>query len=305
MQEPELIIDGKKYHYVKTRNHEPVSVYKGDGCFLRIGPKEIIQEEIDFHKNLLRLGFPIADFLESGEHEELFYFTESSLGENNLSYLFKENLSNDRIVSEHDFEIFLNITRKYLEAGLRTISQKVFEAGKFEKMIHFDFILEELPLLKDKTSEAMKRAEENINRLPIVLSHGDFNPYNIFPKGVIDWERAGEAPLGYDITTNISQFLFFPFSGDFEHVANYNFSNEQISKYWAEIDKICISKGFPKISDYFNDFLFARCIWSVVRMDRTPKLQKWRNAQYEKILDVYLNGGNVAEFLIEYRNKNL
>jgi hypothetical protein len=305
MNGTELIIDGKKYQYIKTRNQEPVSVYKGDGCFLRIGPKKIIQEEIDFHKNLLRLGFPIAELLQSGEHEGLFYFTEVSLGENSLSSIFKENFSNDRIVSDNDFEILLNITRKYLEAELRTVSQKVFEVGKFEKMIHLDFILEELPLLKDKTSEAMKKAEENISRLPIVLSHGDFNPYNIFPKGVIDWERAGEAPLGYDITTNISQFLFFPVSGDFERIANYNFSNEQISKYWAEIDKICISKGFPKISDYFNDFLFTRCIWSVVRMHKTPKLQKWRNVQYEKLLDVYLNGGNVAEFLIEYRNKNL
>lgn len=305
MPEPELIIDGKKYIYIKTRNHEPVSVYKGDGCFLRIGPKEIIQEEIDFHKNLLKLDFPIAESLQSGEHEGSFYFIESSLGNNNLSNIFKEGLSRDHIVSDHDFEVFLNITKKYLEAELRTVGSKVFEVDKFEKMIHLDFIIEELPLLKEKTLESMKKAEENINRLPIVLSHGDFNPYNIFPNGVIDWERAGEAPLGYDITTNISQFLFFPISGDFEHIASYNFSIAQIDKYFIEMDRISVSKGFPKISQYLNDFLFTRCVWSVVRMDRTPKLQKWRNEQYEKIIDVYINGGNVTNFLLEYRNKEL
>jgi hypothetical protein len=79
MEAPLLTIEGKDYIFVKTRSHMPVSIHKGDGCYLRIGPPELIQGEIDYHRSLLEFGFPIPTILTTGEHLGYGYFIESSL----------------------------------------------------------------------------------------------------------------------------------------------------------------------------------------------------------------------------------
>lgn len=44
LMENEIIIDGEVFQHVKTRSHVPVSIYKGESCFLRIGPPDLIQK---------------------------------------------------------------------------------------------------------------------------------------------------------------------------------------------------------------------------------------------------------------------
>lgn len=61
-----------------------------------------------------------------------------------------------------------------------------------------------------------------------------------------------------------------------------------IDRYFSEIDAIYKSKGLPAVSQYKNDYSFCRSIWSVVRMNRWPRLQQWRYAFYEKLLNSYL-----------------
>jgi Phosphotransferase enzyme family len=146
----------------------------------------------------------------------------------------------------------------------------------------------------------MARIENRIQSLPSVLTHGDFNPFNILEGGVIDWERGSYTPLGYDLTSNITQTFFFPLGGDFEYTASYRYSHEQIAEYWKRLDAICTEAGLAPISDYRNDFIFCRCVWSVVRMDRWPKIQAWRNELHKKLLAAYLQGDDLSEFLRIY-----
>jgi len=301
METPELIIEGKTYNFVKKRNHMPVSIYKSSTDYLRIGPKELIVKEIEYQKNLLGFGFPVPKITKEGEHQEQYYFIEPSLGERHFSQIFKANLSDAKTVSDTDFSVFLALIKKYAEAQLKTVTSNKFIPTEFEGMIKYDVITKELPTLEKSTTEAMRKAEEHIATLPIVLTHGDFNPHNILEEGVIDWERASYAPLGYDLVTNISQIFFFPLSGDFEFIGGYKYSKDQIEHYWKEMDALYAANGFPKISDYANDFIFCRTIWSVVRMDRWPKIQQWRYHQYEEVLKGYLNGGNLTDFLFKYQ----
>jgi len=158
--------------------------------------------------------------------------------------------------------ILLILIKKYAEAQLNTVTSKKFMKNEFRSMINYETVIKEIPRLDKKITEAMQRVESHIAVLPIVLTHGDFNPHNILENGVIDWERASYAPLGYDLATNISHIFFFPLN---------------------------------------NDFIFCRAIWSVVRMDRWPKIQQWRYSQYEMILDQYLKGNNLTEFLFKYQ----
>ena len=53
----------------KTRDYTPVSIYKGSGEFLRIGPKDVITPELNLHKKLLDYGFPIPAIIAEGEKD--------------------------------------------------------------------------------------------------------------------------------------------------------------------------------------------------------------------------------------------
>ncbi len=300
MEKPELVIGGKEYHFVRKRNKVPVSVYKGADSYLRIGPADCISREVAFHKELSQFGFPIAEILEEGTFESLSYFIERSLGEKHFGQVFKSDILKNGNVQDPDFGELLDLVTKYATAQLKSASLQTFDKESFEKLIHYDLILEEKPELREKTMEAMRRIEERIIKLSMVLSHGDFNPHNILAGGVIDWERGRLAPAGYDLATCVSQIFFFPFDGDFEYTGGYRYSKEQVRNYWKEMDAMYAGAHFPKISGYANDFIFCRSIWSATRMDDLPKLQKWRYDQYEKLLDAYLKGDDLTEVLFNY-----
>jgi hypothetical protein len=300
METPMLTIEGKEYAFVKTRNHMPISIYKGEDSYVRIGPKDLIQQEINYHRNLLKFGFPIPEILSEGEYLNSYYFTESSFGDEHLGQIFRSNCTNS-IVSNNDFSKLLNVVKIFAQAQMRTVGTQPFTFTDFRELIKVDILLKELPSLNQGTIDAVARVEEHVKKLPSVLTHGDFNPYNIFEKGVIDWERGSYAPMGYDLVTNISQTFFFPLGGDYEFTAGCRYSERQIDTYWREMDTICAVSGIPSISDYRNEFILCRSIWSVVRMDRWPKIQKWRYEQYEVLLKTYLSGGDLTRSLLEYR----
>lgn len=280
----------------------PVSVYAGADSYLRIGPQECISKEVAYHKKLAACGFPVARILEEGEFESEYYFVESSLGDKHFSQIFKATLSDDGGVSDSDFVALVALVKKYAEAQLKGVTSETFSAEEFEKVILYNSILDEKPALREKTIAAMKKVEARIGTLPLVLSHGDFNPSNILEGGVIDWERGRALSLGYDLTTCISQIFFFPLSGDFEFTGVYRYSREQVTTYWEAIDALYLKHGFPKISEYKNDFIICRSMWSAARMDDVPKIQKWRYDQYEKLLDAYLRGDDCMEFLYTYHS---
>lgn len=300
MENPVLMIEGEEYTFVKVRSHMPISIYKGQDSYLRIGPKDLIQQEINYHKNLLGFGFPIPKILSEGIYLESSYFIESSFGNEHLGQIFRANCT-DAVVSDTDFSKLLNVVKIFTQAQIKTVGTKSFVFADFRELIKVDTLLSELPAFKQDTIEAIIRVEDNVKKLPSVLTHGDFNPYNIFEKGVIDWERGSYVPMGYDLVTNISQTFFFPLGGDYEFTAGCRYSEKQIDIYWEHLDTICTNAGIPSVSNHKNDFILCRSIWSVVRMDRWPKIQKWRYEQYEALLKTYLNGGDLTQFLLHYK----
>lgn len=302
MKDVQLTIDGNIYTFVKERNQMPVSIYKGVSCYLRIGPKEYIDQEISYHKNLLQFGFPVPQIITRGQFQGFDYFIETSLGEEHLGQIFSFNCEERAIVSELDFKKLLTVTSAFTNAQLKTIKNQKFDTFAFKEFIKLDILLAELPSLASRTNEAYLKASYNISSLPTVLTHGDFNPYNIFETGVIDWERGSFAPLGYDLVTNITQSLFFPLHADSEFNAGYRFSKEQIERYWSVMDSLCSKAHVTTISTFANDFIFCRAVWSVVCMERWPKIQAWRYTQYQALLNAYLDDKNLTDFLLHYES---
>ena len=300
MKEELLTINGETFVFVKERNQMPVSIYKGQGCYIRIGPTEYIEQEIAYHKNLERFGFPIPTIVSEGQHEDLQYFIETSLGEEHLGQIFTQNAGHNAEVTKNDFEMALPVFLKFTKAQLKTITITPFDSVAFREFIKLENIIEELPQLANLTEKAITKAESRISQLPTVLTHGDFNPYNIFETGVIDWEQGANAPLGYDLVTNVIQSMFFPITGDYEFKAGYRLTKEQITQYWQELNALCADTVKNHISSYTNDFIFCREVWSVVRMERWPKIQSWRYTLYNALLTAYLADEDLTDFLLNY-----
>ena len=288
-----LTVGEETFEHVKTRVYAPVAVYKGNNSYLRIGPKEELEPEAEFHQKLLGLGFPVPQIVASGELNGSYYYIEQSLGEKHLGEMFAEDVKKDGRISDKNFKTFLGLTTHFAQAQLKTASPNSWEDG-FYGQIHVDYLLEELPDLQDKTQQAMDQILKRLQGFPAVLSHGDFNPWNLFPTGVIDIERFKLGPAGYDLISNIFSAYMFPPTLDGEPYRSYEFTQDQITEYLNTVDNIYTANRLPKLSDFKDEYIFGRLIFAVVRMHHRPSLQKWRYDLYRKVLDAYLTGEPVS-----------
>ncbi len=292
-----IVINNQNFEYIKTRMYVPVSVYKGENSFLRIGPKNLISEEISKHKKLIGFGFPVAEILSEGEFEDLYYFIEKSLGDEILGDIFWEETKNNRNISDYHFEGFLKITSKFGEAQLNTV-QDSEDWDLLRKGILLDYTLEEFPDLKESLIKAVEKTQVNLRYIPYVISHGDLNAYNLFWDGVIDMEGIFMAPIGYDLIGNIVHTFLFPNEDGLERMRRYSFSSEQIEKYFVVINQLYKNFGVIEPKLILNDLLFLKMIWSAARMGSMPKLQKWRGELLGKIIKNYLEDKPVIDILI-------
>ena len=268
--------------------------------FLRIGPKELISPELELHRKLLTYGFPVPQITSEGIKDGRQYYIENSVGDTLLGTVFAEDSKKGEGVSREHFSDLVSLTSIFAEAQLKTLeSREAF--NEFYKGIHVDVLEEELPELKDTIRLAVEKLQKGTASLPTVLSHGDLNPHNLFKKGVIDFGSSFHAPAGYDLITNLYHIYNFPADSSHENARRYDFTAEQRAEYLSTMDKIYEKHHLPKVSDFLNHFIFARAIWSAVKMDHYPKLQAWRYEQFKKILDTYISGGDLAELVT--RNK--
>lgn len=292
-----ITVDGTAYIYIRTRAYAPVSVYRGENEFLRIGPKDAIVKELNSHKRLLEFAFPIPQILSEGEMDNRYYYIETSLGNTLLSDIFLADTERQGAVADKNFRKLSELVEKFARAQLKTAEQQDVSESFYLGM-HMDYLIDELPRLQEKIMAGFEKLKMRTSSLPAVMTHGDFNPHNIFEGGVIDFENMFDAPAGYDIVSNAYHAFLFPKEGDFEATRRYGFSEEQITGYFSLMDTVYIENGLPKLSNFIPDFIFGRTVWSAVRMQRWPKVQQWRYEKFEKILESYLSDdGNVISLV--------
>lgn len=284
----DIILNGIKYRFVKDRIHSSIVIYTDGTSYLRVGEPEEIKQQLELHKKLVSYGFPVAELISDGPFEDKYYYLEKSVGKTLLGDIFWEDCKSNKIVSEQHFEDFLNLSKKIAQAQLSTAKPE-HDMEDFFTGIHTNYLLEELPQLKDKIFQAFEKIKKCVSIMPNVLTHGDLNPYNLFKDHVIDFGSCFNAPAGYDIVGNFYHTYNFPKSGEYEMMRRYEFSKEQADRYFIELDAVYTDAGLPKLSDFLEDFIFAKIIWSSTRIHRFPKVQQWRYDRFEKTLDDYLN----------------
>lgn len=277
---PIIDFKGRPFAFIKDRRNGTRIYGAEDGTsFLRLGPTNEIDTELRFHKHLVEQGYPVPRILEEGswKNDEKYYL-ETSAGKEKFGILFRDDAAEHGAISEEMFDIFVSVIERYLEAQQKSETDEQNWESVFTAT-HFDTLLEEMPNQNDRIMATWKQVIIDLADVPVVLCHGDFNAYNILPGGVIDFETTFNGPTGYDLVSAIASIDWFPTEGDFEIVANYSFTPEQKQRLLALQ---------PEASKHFAALFVLRSVWSVVRMHRVPKLQAWRYAKFQKLMDEYL-----------------
>ncbi len=282
--EPVLLLNDKKYELIKVQRENISAIYKCGDEYLRIGREDKIERDLETHRKMERAGFPIAKILEEGTFQDMSYFVETSVGEITAGKLFTQDVAESGTISDVHFDAFLAVVEKFAQAQLHT-KVDVVDFETFAKGIHLDILCKELPQHSEKIQAVFSDIKGRLSSFPFVLTHGDFNPHNIYPAGVIDFEDSFYGPFGYDIISALVHINYFPDSQDYEYFAKYHFSSNQRQKYLDAVDTISQKAGLQKISDYTADFEFCRAIWHLVRMHEWPKLQQFR---YDLFIEKFL-----------------
>lgn len=237
------------------------------------------------HKAMEMAGYPVAELLDSGKLGYRYYFLERSLGDAPLGDLFAADYASHGNISEEHFSQLLKIAEHFARAQMGTQTSSG-PAGELSVGIFLEVLCDELPEHAKRIRERFDQAFERLSVFPFVLSHGDFNPRNLFSAGVIDLEHFFQAPFGYDSLTALVHIDLHPDKGDYEFYAKYRYSDEQRKRYFAMLDRVAQGFELPPISKYADDFAFLRAVWSTVRLHEWPKLQKWR---YDFLVRRYLS----------------
>jgi hypothetical protein len=289
----QLTLDSQSYSLVKARRYSPdYQIYQGNNRFLRIGPADEVDKELARHRELLGLGFPVAQLLGEGIEGNRRYYYEESMGETHLGRILASDYSETGRISDEPFSDLLGIATTYANAQIKS-ARIEDNLDEFAQGYHLDFILEERPDIKAKIDEVFGKVHGKIKGLPFVLTHGDFNAHNLFPKGVIDLEYFHYAPLGYDLTSALFHPYFFSPSGT-ESNRTYAFTAEQEQKYFDSINAIFRGHGLPNLTEYTDEYILCRAVFACVRMQSKPVLMKWRYDLFDKLLDEYLAGKKLS-----------
>ncbi len=282
---PELTIEGKKFTFVVLQRQGETAVYYADNEYLRIGKPEHVKKDLDLHKKMEAFGFPVAPLIAEGELGGMYYFIESSLGDKHLGKLFAHDVEEIGVISEDSFDVFLSVTERFAKAQLKTATN-VQSFDEFAEGFQLPIIKKELPAYADAIERRFAGVVERLSRVPFVITHGDYNPNNVYANGVIDLEDSFYAPMGYDLVTAVVHIDYFPDSDAYEYFARYRFTDAQRKQYYERMDGIMHDAGLPSISPHADDFEFARAVWSSVNMAEWPKIQSWR---YERFINRFLN----------------
>jgi aminoglycoside/choline kinase family phosphotransferase len=286
--EQNVILNGVSFTLVKIQRDGLSAIYKSEDKtkILRIGDKVKIEKDLANHKKLIQQGYPVSEIVEESEDNDLGYFIEESLGENLFGQLFRSDYEQTGEVSDENFDLLIKESKKLLTAQIKnSVSDDRTESTI--KGVHLDWLIDELPDEKDKIEKRLVLALQRLKNFPFVFSHGDYNPYNTFPDGIIDFEDGFYAPILFDVYGLLVYPFHFPTKEEIELEINggYKYSEEQRKRYLDEMDKVLMENGFPKGSDFFEEIKFLKGIWLAVRMQKWPKMQQYRYKIFKELLD--------------------
>ncbi len=295
-----LLIDGKEYTYIKSRLiGGKVFCSEDKREYVRTANHAEITGEVNMTKELYERGFPVPEIVASGMvDEETAYYIEKSIGDRVFGEIFMEETEKSGHVSEESFDAFLKVIIKYCKAQFDEKNFVPHNKEAFTGVIDVANTLRNNPPSQEMSAlftEAYTLASERVLDLPWGYIQPDLNAFNILHDGIIDFELAGFGPVGYDVLTNVHFGRMWP-----KKRVAYVFSNDQVARYVREVDIVAQEKGLPTLSEYENDFLVLKAIWSTGKdkesedhPESRPAFWKWRADLRDWCIKQYLKGEKI------------
>lgn len=295
--EPIINLDGTTYSYIKHRLTGGVVFVSDDGqSYLRVGDEAEVLGEVNITRELAERGFPVPPIKNTGKLEDgRNYYTEESIGDRVFGDIFIDETKTNGKVSDASFNLFTDIMERYCDAQFDSANFAPHNPDVLAQAISLANVLRNNPPSPEKTdafNAAYEAASKRMQELPWGYAQPDLNAFNILQGGIIDFELAGFAPIGYDVVTNAYFGRMWP-----EDKVAYTFTDEQIAGYQMRIDAVADRKGVPRPSEYLNDFLVLKAIWASSKdkkSEEDPSLYKdfweWRVALRNWCIEEYLAG---------------
>ena len=276
-----------------------MSVYRLGDEYLRTGGRAEISKELEYHRRFQSIGVPVPQILQVELDDDPPFYTETSVGQRSLAKVFADEWKANQEVSSGSFDKMVELLSRFAEAQLKSAGET--NELDFRSGIEIEALKTERPEIGDSLDRAFDKICERTARFPVVLTHGDLNPYNFFDTAIIDFETVFSAPAGYDIITACFHTYNFPIGLGFELTRRHEFTQEQIRAFVGKIDKIYTAREVPALSTVIDDFIVARAIWAAAHLTHLPILRQWRYARVLKILADYLAGKSILKTVTKFR----
>jgi aminoglycoside phosphotransferase len=226
---------------------------------------------------LAALGYPVPDVLDSGrDGDGDYYYTERSVGPASLHDLALADADEHGHLGERLTAAALAVSARLLRAQAATPLPGGPDALRewFVRAAFVDNVFAENPDLDTPRVHAtVETALDRLAGVPMCHGHLDYGLPNAFPGGVIDWQHAGPAPLGYDVYPMLE---IVPFKGGNR---GYAFTSLQREDYLARLGP---AAGITEpLRERLGEWLLVKCFFFLALMRPTPdsrpgKALKWR-----------------------------
>ena len=281
----QLELGGARYELVCVRR-SGVAVFRGPGRFLRLGDE--VPVELETHRRMLELGYPVAEILDVGELDGAPYLVERSLGEPTLGDAWADRGDASRVSSE-EFAGLVAIMVRQAHAQLRDI--RLPDREELADFLGVGAACANVPALAGEIEEAFSRAFVSLRDFPATLQHGDLHPFNICPLGIIDLEGADWAPAGYDVTTAVLEPTLDEAVWTHERLTIAWFTPHQVTTYLEAIDRVFREASLPPPSASLDAYLGCRVLATCSHIPRDPDIWRRRRRTLERSLASFLECG--------------
>jgi len=259
------------------------AVYRScDGMLiLRTGNAELITSEAEYSADAGRRGFPVPELVATGILPSgMGYFIERSVGERTFAEILRREYEEYGRVSDESFQNLTNMAGRLLAAQI-AYGNRQHDTSQLRLGIQLPNVLHEnSDVSPDLLESVVAKVEDDTSGLPVVLSHGDFAPFNILAGGIIDFECRFIAPAGYDVIRCLifHRLWDFPQPDGTGTNALWEFSPSQMSGYLREMDQVCAQSDVPPVSPFLDAFLVLNAIWALCyeRTEDRHSPQFWR-----------------------------
>lgn len=297
MEEETLTLNGELFFFIKHRRRGGAVYRNALGThYARVGEKDENRKEASLLRELHTRGFPTPEVLyEAVLDDTRSFFIESAVGIETYGKRFEQETTLHNTISDATFAAFLETLGQYATAQYKKENWFVGTPTDVEHTIDLDNVLRNTPPSSDEAShffEALTRIQERVRDLPFCFSQSDLNAYNILEGGVIDFEHACRAPLGFDTVTSIFAPDFWP-----PISRRFTFSEKQVHAGLKVLARVGEKNQVPSLHNFRDEFLVLKAIRATAKSKESeehpacnPSFWQWRTRVRAYAINAYLTG---------------